>query len=72
MLSGYSGLAIPHMEKFAQWKMDLNSENKIFNKLHQYISESTLLSSYINMEAFTNEISNGLYLDSSIPYGDGA
>lgn len=71
VLSGYSGLAIPHMEKFAQWKMDLNSENKIFNKLHQFISESTLLSSYINMEAFTNEISNGLYLDSSIPYGYG-
>ena len=48
MLSGYSGLAIPYMENF-KVEMDLNSENKIFNKLHQYISESTLLSSYINM-----------------------
>ena len=71
VLSGFPGLAIPYLEKFAQWKNNVFSENELFNKLLLYISKSPTLSTHINQDAFKNEISNGWYLDSTIPYGCG-
>lgn len=71
VLSGNAGLAIPFYKKFAQWKVEANSEHEILKELILYISTNPTLSKYINLPEFRIETDNGLYLDSSIPYGCG-
>ncbi|MEI2696420.1 MAG: hypothetical protein V9E90_15230 [Saprospiraceae bacterium] len=71
ILSGNAGLAIPFIKKFAHWKKESSSEHEILKDLILYISENPTLSKYINLSEFRIEIDNGLYLESSIPYGYG-
>lgn len=71
VLSGHAGLAIPYFKKFAQWKKEESSEHEILQELILYISQNPALSKYINLTEFKIESAQGLYLDSSIPYGCG-
>lgn len=71
ILSGNAGLAIPYTKKYAHWKNESSSEHEILKDLILYISENPNLSKYINLTEFRIEIDNGLYLESTIPYGYG-
>lgn len=71
VLTGHPGLAIPNIERFANWHNKQMIEDPVLSSFYKFLLNAPLCNTLIQLDEFKHYISHGGYLETNIPFGYG-